>query len=105
MPPRHPPNRRGAESHRGDELFYRGLNDDFIAAQVRLAPGFSLIGQRRLFSAAGYTPGLDHATFDVSRDDRRFLMLRVGTTGGMEDAAAHLILVQNFFGDLRRVPR
>jgi len=29
----------------------------------------------------------------------------VGSTAGMEDAAAHLILVQNFFGDLRRVLR
>ena len=90
-------------SHRGNELFYRSLSDDFMAAQVRLAPGFSLIGQRRLFSAAEYTPGLDHATFDVSPDDRRFLMLRVGSSGGGKDAAAHLILVQNFLADLERV--
>jgi hypothetical protein len=90
-------------SHRGDELFYRTLNDDFMAARVRLAPTFRMIGQRRLFSAAGYTPGLDHATFDVAPDDRRFLMLRVGSTAGGEGAAPHLILVQNFFVDLRRV--
>lgn len=51
-----------------------------MAAQVRLAPSFGLIGQKRLFSAAAYTPALDHATFDVSPDDRRFLMLRVGST-------------------------
>jgi serine/threonine-protein kinase len=88
-------------NHRGNELFYRSLNDDFIAAHVRLAPSFGLVGQKRLFSAAGYTPGLDHATFDVSPDDRRFLMLRVGST--QEDVTAHLILVQNFFADLGRV--
>jgi eukaryotic-like serine/threonine-protein kinase len=92
-------------SHRGDELFYRSLSDDFMAARVRLAPSFSLIGQKRLFSATGYTPGLEHATFDVSPDDRRFLMLRVGLAAGAADAAPHLILVENSFADLRRVLR
>ena len=34
-------------SHRGDELFYRSLSDDFMAARVRLAPTFVLLSQKR----------------------------------------------------------
>jgi eukaryotic-like serine/threonine-protein kinase len=90
-------------SHRGDELFYRSLGDDFIAARVRLVPTFSLVSQKPLFSAVGYTPGLEHASFDVSPDDRRFLMLRTGSLARAADETPHLILVQNFLAELKRM--
>jgi Tol biopolymer transport system component/tRNA A-37 threonylcarbamoyl transferase component Bud32 len=90
-------------SHRGDELFYRTLGDDFMAAQVRTTPTFTLLGQRRLFSAVGYTPGVEHATFEVSPDDRRFLMLRVGSTSGAKDETPQVVMVLNFFAELERV--
>jgi eukaryotic-like serine/threonine-protein kinase len=90
-------------SHRGDELFYRSLSEDFMAAQVRIAPTFTLLSQKRLFSAVGYTRGLEHATFDVSPDDRRFLMLRIGSMASAGNETPHLILVQNFLPELKRV--
>jgi serine/threonine-protein kinase len=91
-------------SHRGAELFYRSLGaDDLMAAQVRLTPTFAVTGQKRLFSAVGYTPGLEHATFDISPDDRRFLMLRADARSSGKEETAQLVIVQNFFTDLKRV--
>jgi eukaryotic-like serine/threonine-protein kinase len=90
-------------SHRGDEIFYLTRSEDFMAAQVRTAPTFTVVSQKRLFSAIGYAPGLEHATYDVSRDDRRFLMLRIGSTADAKDETPQLILVQNFLVDLKRV--
>ena len=42
--------------------------------------------------------------YDVSPDDRRFVMLRIGDDDDV-DSETELILVQNFFEELRaRVP-
>ncbi len=39
----------------------------------------------------------------MAADGQRFVMLRPGAAGGGKDAASHLILVQNFLADLKRV--
>jgi len=86
-------------SHRGDELFYLDLVNDMIAARVSVRPGFAVLGRERLFSAADYIlPLARRAAYEVSPDDQRFLMLRLGAG----DGAASLVLVQNFLTEVRR---
>jgi serine/threonine-protein kinase len=90
-------------SHRGDELFYRALNNDFMAVELRLTPPtLGVAGQKRLFSAAPYAASEQRAMYDVSPDDRRFLMLRIGSSAG-ETGGSQLVLVQNFPTELHRL--
>ncbi|MEP6574747.1 MAG: protein kinase, partial [Gemmatimonadota bacterium] len=89
-------------SHRGDELFYRNNFDDMMVAALKTTPNLSVVGQKRLFNAVGYIRSAAHSNFDVSKDDRRLLMLRFGSVGS-SDNAPQIILVQNFLGELRRL--
>jgi serine/threonine-protein kinase len=93
-------------SHSGHELFYRTLSDDFMAAEVRTAPAFAVVGEKRLFSAAQYAPSGQHQVYDVSPDDRRFLMLRPSAGAGAPASdAPQLVLVQNLPAELKRLLR
>ena len=57
-----------------------------------------LVGERDvLFSMADYLSGGGHAAYDVSLDDQRFVMLRIEA----EAAGTELIMVDNFFEELR----
>jgi serine/threonine-protein kinase len=89
-------------SHRGGELFYRDAVDDMFAVQVTSKPSFGILGRQRLFSAASYFSTSENVLYDVSPDDKRFIMLHVGpgSTGGGN--AESLILVQNFLAELKR---
>jgi serine/threonine-protein kinase len=95
-------------SHSGRELFYRTPSNALVAAEVRTAPAFAVVGEKRLFPVVGYLANGQHAPYDVSTDDRRFLMARVGgdvsdTTGG--PGAPELVLVQNVAVELARLLR
>ncbi|MEP7326040.1 MAG: protein kinase [Gemmatimonadota bacterium] len=91
--------------HRGNELFYRDMAQDMIAVHVVGQPAFSIVGRQRLFSAASYFSTLDQVLYDVAPDDRRFLMLHVGSESGTGSNAGRLILVQNFLAELRKAVR
>jgi serine/threonine-protein kinase len=84
-------------AYSGRELFYRNGDGDLVAVEVTTTPTFSVGTHRELFPAVGYTTGLGvFAGYDVSLDDQRFVMIR------LEDAAeGELILVQNFFEELK----
>ena len=89
-------------AHSGRELFYRNGANELVAVQVTEGPTFVAGQQEVLFPMDGYLIASGHAMYDVSADDRRFVMLRIGDAG---TAAAELILVTNFFEELRqRVP-
>ena len=85
-------------AHSGRELFYRNGANELVAVQVTENPTFAAGQQDVLFSMTDYLFGLGyHPQYDVSPDDQRFVMLRIdGEVGGSE-----LILVQNFFEELR----
>ena len=85
-------------AHSGRELFYRNGNNEMVVVQVRGDPTFSAGQQDVLLSMADYLPGAGHPMYDVSPDDQRFVMLRVGESGG---AASELILVENWAQELR----
>ena len=72
-----------------------------MAVEV-LPTGATPTGQQRvLFSATGYMSDPLHKSYDVSPDGRRFVMIRAGDA--WEGAAAQLIVVENFFEELRRL--
>ena len=89
-------------AHSGRELFYRNGANELVAVQVSAASSFAWDRQDVLFSMADYLPSGGSPMYDVSPDDQRFVMLR---TGNEENAASELILVENWFEELReRVP-
>jgi Tol biopolymer transport system component len=84
-------------AHSGRELFFRNTTGDMVAAQITTQPTFAVARQAVLFPGSAFLIDAAHRLYDVSPDDRRFLMIR--QRGGGE--RADLILVQNWFEDLR----
>ena len=86
-------------AHSGRELFYRNGVNELVAVQVSTDPAFALSQQEVLFSAVAYMRNLAYTLYDVTPDDQRFVMLRIGDD---ENAvASELILVENWFEELR----
>ena len=86
-------------AHNGRELFYRNGANELVAVQFTGDPTFVAGQQEVLFPMDGYLTASAHAMYDVSPDDRRFVMLRIGDE---ETAASELILVTNWFEELRQ---
>jgi serine/threonine-protein kinase len=93
-------------AHSGNELFFATL-DGLVAAQIETLPSFRVVSQQSLFRfPAGLAPVIVRGWYDVSPDDQRFLMARPVQFGGDDEGSQiELILVQNFFEELKaRVP-
>jgi len=90
-------------AHNGQELFYlagdgSGGSRQLVAVQFTGDPTFVTGRQDVLFSLDGYLQG--YHQYSPSPDDQRFAMLRIE-----ENTSRELILVQNFFEELKaRVP-
>jgi serine/threonine-protein kinase len=81
----------------GRELFYRNGLGEMVAVRVETEPTFSFGLASVLFSATEFLANRRHRQYDVTPDDQRFIMLRpVG-----DDVQGELILVLNFFEELR----
>ena len=87
-------------AHSGRELFYRNGANELVAVEVTDDPTFAAGRQEVLFSMTDYLTSNGHAMYDVSPDDQRFAMLRIGEEGTDD---AELILVENFFEELKRL--
>ena len=75
----------------GQELFYRDLNG-VMAVTVQSTPTFSSGNPTKLFDGP-YLTGVG-GSYDVSRDGRRFLMLKVsGPSGGGPLSPPRIIIV------------
>jgi eukaryotic-like serine/threonine-protein kinase len=80
------------------ELFFIDNRQDFVVVRLRTQPTLDVSQPRRLFSAGDFTfPG--GPGFDISPDGQRFLFTRLVGSGG--PAREELIVVQNFFDELR----
>ncbi len=80
----------------GRELFYINGRNEMVAAQIPSGPTFSVGEQRVLFDAGTYLRvGATHS-FDVSPDDKRFVMLREGEPSQQSE----LILAENWIQEL-----
>ena len=92
-------------AHSGHELFFVDIQLRLIAAQVETDPDLRVTGRDPLFTLGGQfyiptDPGDDF--YDVAPDDQAFMMARpAGVSSGRD--LPDLILVQNFFEELRQV--
>jgi serine/threonine-protein kinase len=82
-------------AHSGRELFYRNPTGDVVAVEITTQPTFAAGRQTVLFAGAAYAQDDTHRQYDVSPDDRRFLMIR--ERGGERGS---LVLVDNWFQEL-----
>ena len=85
----------------GNEIFYVNGANEMVAAQVRIGETFEVQEREVLFSIGiEFLIGQaeQYTLYDVTPDDQSFLMLRRA-----EFAVPELILVQNFFEELREV--
>ena len=81
----------------GRELFYRNAAGDMVAVEVSTTtPEFELGQEQVLFPARGYRADRQHAQYDVSQDDERFLMIRT-----LEAGTFSLVFVGNFLEEVR----
>ena len=84
-------------SRSGRELFYRSTQNEMMSVQVAPGASFTISPPRRLFSTAPYSPVPAVPAFDVSPDDKRFLMLRETTPTDRNE----LIVVQNWVEEMK----
>ncbi len=68
-------------SRDGRNLFFR-QGDRMLVADVLDEPGFSVSQPRVLFRGQYDAAAIGHQHYDISLDDRRFLMIRHGETTG-----------------------
>jgi len=90
-------------AHSGTELFFVDAGLSLVAAAVETVSGFRVLERETLFTlGAEYfvPPGSD--SYDIAPDDQRFLMIRVAGLGGDPVADISVILVQNWFEELRQ---
>lgn len=62
-------------SRSGRELFYRTRRGEMIAAEVQPGAAFSVKSRRALFANPALGADPYHRAFDLSPDDRRFIMV------------------------------
>ncbi|MGH9363850.1 MAG: protein kinase domain-containing protein, partial [Thermoanaerobaculia bacterium] len=84
-------------SHDGRELFYRS-GEKMLAVDVTTKPTFSAGSPRTLFEGDYVTTRRGEAAYDVSADDRRFLMVRRDA----RSAPVQLNVVLNWIEDLKQ---
>ena len=89
-------------AHSGRELFFL-TRDGLVAAQVETTPSFRVTEIERLFELPPTTSFSRAAGwYDVTSDDQRFLMARRPLADDGERDVPQLILVQNFFEELKQ---
>ncbi len=71
-----------------------------MAVQFTEDPTFATVREDVLFPMDGYLTASAHAMYDVSPDDRRFVMLRTGGNEGAASGGAYIVI--NWFEELRQ---
>jgi serine/threonine-protein kinase len=88
-------------AHSGRELFFLNEKSEMVSAEIRPGAAFAVGQQRALFPAGSYTASGFYPQFDVSPDDRRFVMIR-GVASAEE---SELIVTENWFEELKQRAR
>lgn len=83
-------------AHSGRELFFRTRRGEMMVADVSLGATFSARPPRVLFSAPNTATDPNHRAYDITRDDRRFVMVNRAV-----NEISELVLVLNWFDELR----
>ena len=96
--------RRPMWAHSGRELFFVDASNAMVAAQIETTPGFRVVEEETLFTISpNYHAAVGQNFYDVALDDQRFLMGRRLEGDMPSTGPQRLILVQNFFEDLKRL--
>ncbi|MEO5799557.1 MAG: protein kinase, partial [Gemmatimonadales bacterium] len=89
----------GAEprwAHSGRELFFKS-HGQLMSLPVAAGAGLSPGNARPLFRVAGFADATNRQQYDVSPDDRSFVMIRRPVNTGRQE----LVMVEHFFADLK----
>ncbi len=84
----------------GKQLFYR-WQDQVWAVDVRTDTGFTPGKPRLMFEQPGYRMATPIRSWDISLDDQKFLMVKMDDR--KPQAVTEMILVQNWFEELKRL--
>jgi serine/threonine-protein kinase len=94
-------------ANNGRELFFEGPDNEMMAVSVSTASDFTSGRPTVLFpSQSGWYGALSGTFYDIAPDDERFLVAttRVAGAGPERPAAtARMVLVENFFEELKRL--
>jgi hypothetical protein len=94
--------------HNGRELFYIGIDGALMSVVVESGTTFTARTPTRVIERpyySGLTLRNRSGTYDVSPDGQRFLMIKQTGDPNQLAAAATMVVVQNWFEELkRRVP-
>ena len=82
-------------AHSGRELFFK-RGTQLMAVPVTPGPTFIAGTPRPLFSLSGYREARNRQQYDVSPDDRRFVMIRESSTGTPDN----VVYVENWLAEL-----
>ena len=94
--------RQPAWNPNGPELFFRAVDGTLMAVTVTTAPRFGVGMPQRMLERSYYTLG-PYRSYDVSRDGKRFLMLKSSDDSLREPAT--IMIVQNWLAELERLTR
>ena len=83
-------------AHSGRELFFRTRRGEMLVADVTIGATFSARPPRVLFTASNTATDPNHRAYDLTRDDRRFVMVNRAV-----NEIGELVLVLNWFDELR----
>jgi hypothetical protein len=89
----------------GRELFYLSPQNDMMSVQIGNGDSWSSTAPVKLFDASGYYTGgtaNPYGNYDVAKDGR-FLMIKPKGTTGEGAPSTNLIVVQNWFEELKRL--
>jgi serine/threonine-protein kinase len=87
-------------AHSGQELFFVNGDREVMSQAVLPGAAFQRGGLRMLFSMAGYEVAPNYASFDISPDDRRFLVVRRKDESGPDEV---LVVVENWLTEVERL--
>jgi len=87
-------------SHSDREIFYRAASGEMMAVPVTTTPAFTPGTPHALFPAGKYAHGPSYRAYDVSPDDRRFLMLSPASDS-VTATPTRLVVVENWLEELR----
>ena len=86
----------------GRELFYIAPDGGLMRVPVEVKPAFTSGAPARLVAGRYYRGG-PFRSYDVSPDGKRFLMIREGGASGDAVSAASIVVVLNWFEELKRL--
>jgi eukaryotic-like serine/threonine-protein kinase len=92
-------------AHSGRELFYESPAGDLMVVSVTPGPTFLAGEPRRLLPlGSGLVPSAIVPYYDLTPDDRQFVMVRLATVN-QAPGAGQVVVVDNWFEELRRKMR